>query len=46
MWSFIMENNKEAGSLNRYQVSTKEVEILEGIKLCDQLKGNWIEWEK
>ncbi len=46
MWSFIMENKKETKPLEDYLVPTKEVELLAGIRLWDQLKGDHIEWEK
>ncbi|WP_421765347.1 DNA/RNA non-specific endonuclease [Ekhidna sp.] len=46
MWNFIMENKKEEKALKEYQVTTKKVELLAGIKLWPNLMGDWIEWEK
>ena len=46
MWSFIMENQKQPKAIQEYQVTTKQVELMAGIRLWPNLQGDQIEAEK
>lgn len=46
MWNFIIKNEKQVDPLEKFQVTTKKVELLAGITLWDNLKGDYIDDEK
>lgn len=46
MWSFVIPNEEQEEPLETFRVPTNTVERMTGMVLWDQLKGEYIEWEK